>query len=179
MHYLSGFVPHAVLVYWTDVATWVSLFVLVTSACLFELVENSPGAGKIMWTWLGYTLENYHIDALCNSVSDVLFLLLGWLTVQLTHMLSSSHTAFWILLGVAGFLFALFMWLFTRERAQWRVDKAKTSAVAPVGTAASVQTRATALRNLPSVPSIVGGGGGGATGARESAPSKPRVAFVL
>jgi hypothetical protein len=51
VHFLSGCVPHAIWAYWIAAPTWVSLYLLATAASLFELVENSPGAGRIMWTW--------------------------------------------------------------------------------------------------------------------------------
>lgn len=159
MHFLSGMVPHALYAWFVEADAWISLFVLAVAACVFELVENTPGMGRIMWTWIGYTTENYRIDSLQNAVSDVLFLLGGWFVAQIVHLLSSSLTAFGVLMGVAGALFLLFLWLFSRERAQWLVAKqaASTVPVALVGGAAT---------------------GGALVGGARSGP-RPSVRFVL
>lgn len=143
MHFLSGFVPHALYAYLlTDAAHWISLYVLTFAACVFELVENTEGArtaharkqpvraptdpppragsGKFMWSWIGYNKSNYRIDSLHNSVADILFLLLGWLVVEVVHLATPSMTALYALLGVAGALLVLFVVLFLEERQRWR-----------------------------------------------------------
>ena len=131
-HFLSGLVPHAIWAYFIPADAWISLFVLATLAALFELVENTPGAGKVMWTWIGYTTENYRIDTLRNAVSDILFLLAGWLVAQVVHLLAPDRVAFWALLGAAGVLVLLFLWLFSLERQKWLRDKEGTNTARPV-----------------------------------------------
>jgi hypothetical protein len=186
MHFLSGAVPHAVWAYWVPGETWVSLYLLAMAACLFELVENTPGAGRIMWSWIGYQEFTYHTDTLRNSVSDIIFLLLGWLVAQLTHMLAPEALAFWVLMGIAAVLFVLFLWLFSKERAKWKAKKGlAVGAGDAMQPATATATRARFL--AASVPSIVGGArsvpGEGASATLAATAAKPpprsRVSFVL
>lgn len=121
VHFLAGFVPHALFAYLLeDVEHWISLWLLAFGACAFELVENTPGNGKWMWSWIGYTVDTYKLDTLRNSVGDILSLLLGWLVVEIVHQIAPSSTALFVLLGVAAALFVVFVYLFVVERHQWR-----------------------------------------------------------
>ena len=116
MHYLSGHL-------WTIIWVWaingdasVGLFLLATGACAFELLENTPGTGIPMWSWLGYSASSYHQDAVRNSVSDILFSLAGWLLVSLVSQVSTSTATLGVLLGVAGALLAVWTVFFFYER---------------------------------------------------------------
>ena len=170
MHFLSGLVPHALYAWLLGGDAWISLYVLAFVACVFELVENTPGAGKIMWTCIGYTTENYRIDSLQNSQCDVLFLLLGWLVAQVVHLLSPGMTAFWVVMGVAAVLFVAFLWLFSRERARWHAAKQlqldAAAAGATIGMAGGHSTPSWSSVPRAGVPA-------------RSAPAAPRLSFRL
>lgn len=116
-HYLSG---HCFAILWLWVIhgdDWVGLFILASGASVFELIENARGMGTVMWTWLGYSATSYHQDSVHNSVSDILFALLGWLVVKLmTLVFGTSTVILGILLGAAGALFAIWAVLFSIER---------------------------------------------------------------
>jgi hypothetical protein len=120
MHFLSGLVPHAIFVFLTSADHWISLYVLAMIACLFELVENEPGNGEWMWKFIGYTVVDHKPDTLKNSVSDVVFLLLGWLVSEVVFLLGAPlELGLSLLLGLALVLFVVFIYLFRVERSRW------------------------------------------------------------
>ena len=137
VHFLSGLVPHALYAYLLSFDHWISLYVLAVGACLFELFENHRSDGEFLWTGLGYTGATYSGDSLQNSVCDVLFLLLGWGVAEVVYLITSSMLALYVLLGVAAALLAMFLYLFSKERAQW---------------AAAVPPATTPPAGLPPVP---------------------------
>jgi hypothetical protein len=116
---------------------------------------------------IGYDASSYRIDSLKNSVSDILFLLLGWLVSQVAHMLVPEPVAFWVLMGVAAALFLAFLYLFTEERAQW-----KRSAEG----ADDARAGCTCLATDTALPRIVGSSAGGAGSSRWPGTAASRVA---
>ena len=154
----------------------------VGACSLAPSVQFAPGHRRI-----GYDASSYRIDSLKNSVSDILFLLLGWLVAQVTRMLVPSRAAFWVLMGVAVALFLAFVYLFTKERALWKAGTQRTTEGADGAFRGACSATATTL------PRIVGGSAGGVRSSRwpgtaapratpvaaPAAGARPRVQFVL
>lgn len=119
MHFLSGYLWHVVWAWTTDMwAPWVSLFLFMTLAMVFELLENWRVTGAPMWAWLGYDETTYSGDTASNSVSDLLVSLLGWGVVHLVASFARTPAALGALLGSAGVLFVVFLLFYRQERKQ-------------------------------------------------------------
>ena len=117
MHFLSGYVWHVVWAWASDLwEPWLSLFLLMLLAMVFELLENNPVCGAPMWAWLGYDRTTYAGDTASNSVSDLLCSLLGWGVVHLVATLSMETAALTALLSAGGVLFVVFLGAFYVER---------------------------------------------------------------
>jgi hypothetical protein len=142
VHFLSGFVPHSLWLWWVPAEEWISLLALSTLACLFELLENEPKAAKTVWSWLGNATSTYRADSLKNAVSDILFLIAGWFVAQVVYMLSPGHATFFVLLGVAALLFVAFLVLNRLEREDWQKRRTEVG----VTTASDAPTDAPTVR---------------------------------
>ena len=117
MHYLSGYLWCVVWVWaFNNALIWLNLLLFTTTALVFELLENQKGSGSWMWGWLGYDEDTYTGDSALNSVSDVLISVLGWLTVRVVTLFTTSAAALGVLLGAAAVLFIAFLYMFRIER---------------------------------------------------------------
>ena len=124
MHFLSGYMWSLI---WTaatsDFLPWLNLLLFAIVAIGFEILENLPRSGAWMWGWLGYDEKSYTGDSAVNTSSDVLISLVGWVVVRGVLMgAGTTGAAVGALLGVAGALLLLFLYLYRIERRVQGID---------------------------------------------------------
>ena len=117
MHFLSGYMWSVVWAFgFGDVLPWLNLLLFALVATAFEVLENRPASGRWMWGWLGYDEKTYAGDSATNTAMDVLISLVGWGVVRIVVEFTLETEALAVLLGVAGALFAVFLFLYRIER---------------------------------------------------------------
>ena len=106
-----------------DYAPWLNALLFAMLAVFFEILENLPTTGSIMWSWLGYTRETYSGDSAVNAASDVLISLIGWVGARgVLTATGSTAVGLGVTLGTAGALFGIFLFLYRIERRVQGID---------------------------------------------------------
>lgn len=118
MHYLSGWMWRLIWMFATDdYLPWVNVLLFTAVALGFEMLENFESTGGPMWAWLGYDRTTYAGDSAVNSSADVLWSLVGWALARAVLLATGlTGKGLGVTLGVAGALFAVFLYLFRIER---------------------------------------------------------------
>lgn len=111
-HFLCGYLWCLSWI-WTlnDWLPWLNLMLFVIVALLWELFENQPGNHGWLWRCFGYKDGEYTGDTVMNAITDVVVCSLGWLTVRIVTEYTTSTAALGVLLGLAAFLFLIFLYL--------------------------------------------------------------------
>lgn len=124
MHFLSGYMWSLIWMAATsDFLPWLNLLLFAIAAIGFEILENLPRSGAWMWGFLGYDEKTYTGDSAINSVSDVLVSLVGWVVVRGVLMgAGTTGASVGALLGLAGALFLVFLYVYRIERRVQGID---------------------------------------------------------
>ena len=124
-HFLSGYL-WALIWIWAsnDWLPWLNLMLFITVASLWELFENQPANQGWVWRCFGYKTGDYKGDSVMNAVTDIVVCTLGWLTVRIVAEVKRSMAALGALLGMAGALFLLFLFLNRKDLRMLRAAEA-------------------------------------------------------
>jgi hypothetical protein len=119
-HFLFGAVFNLVWIIAGVGEAWVASLVISTAAMLFEVAENSPYVGSVVWNMtLGFKSgREYRSDSLLNSQFDGICSNAGFFVIQLAEILSEGTAVARVSMAIGcGAVAIVFLVAFCAHRA--------------------------------------------------------------